>query len=289
VRVVQSGQGADEVFGGYDWYPPLLDSRDPLADYARVFFDQDHAGHRRAVAAPYVDIDHSRDFVARHFAASGAEAPVDKALRLDTTVMLVDDPVKRVDNMTMAWGLEARTYRSWITSWSSSPAGCPARHKVAGGGKHILKQVARRFVPAAVIDRPEGLFSGAGAQIPARPVSRFRRGRAGGARGARARRVSPRLRRRAARDPEAHITPLRGSRCGSSRFRRLDAGSRGLMIGMTAFDSVPTRSRGPSDNRHRFERQRSATHRGFGERRPAPQGHERLKPATPCSTAAGGG
>ena len=23
--------------------------------------------------------------------------------------MLVDDPVKRVDNMTMAWGLEART------------------------------------------------------------------------------------------------------------------------------------------------------------------------------------
>ena len=28
---------------------------------------------------------------------------------LDRTVMLVDDPVKRVDNMTMAWGLEART------------------------------------------------------------------------------------------------------------------------------------------------------------------------------------
>ena len=38
----------------------------------------------------------------------GATAAVDKALRLDTNVMLVDDPVKRVDNMTMAWGLEAR-------------------------------------------------------------------------------------------------------------------------------------------------------------------------------------
>ncbi len=23
VKVVQSGQGADEVLGGYDWYPPL--------------------------------------------------------------------------------------------------------------------------------------------------------------------------------------------------------------------------------------------------------------------------
>ena len=37
------------------------------------------------------------------------ETAVDAALRNDTTVMLVDDPVKRVDNMTMAWGLEART------------------------------------------------------------------------------------------------------------------------------------------------------------------------------------
>ena len=50
--------------------------------------------------------DDSRDFVARHFAQPGADRPIDKALRLDTNVMLVDDPVKRVDNMTMAWGLE---------------------------------------------------------------------------------------------------------------------------------------------------------------------------------------
>ena len=33
---------------------------------------------------------------------------MDAALRNDTTIMLVDDPVKRVDNMTMACGLEAR-------------------------------------------------------------------------------------------------------------------------------------------------------------------------------------
>ena len=32
---------------------------------------------------------------------------MDRALRLDTTVMLVDDPVKRVDNTgLMSWGLE---------------------------------------------------------------------------------------------------------------------------------------------------------------------------------------
>ena len=42
VKVVQSGQGADEVFGGYHWYPPLLESGDALEDYARLFFDRDY-------------------------------------------------------------------------------------------------------------------------------------------------------------------------------------------------------------------------------------------------------
>ena len=52
--------------------------------------------------------DASGDFVSRHFARPGAGTPIDRALRIDSEVMLVDDPVKRVDNMTMAWGLEAR-------------------------------------------------------------------------------------------------------------------------------------------------------------------------------------
>src|SRR5690606_32902992 len=42
IKVVQSGQGADEVFGGYHWYPPLAASNDVVSDYARVFFDRSH-------------------------------------------------------------------------------------------------------------------------------------------------------------------------------------------------------------------------------------------------------
>lgn len=42
IKVVQSGQGADEVFAGYHWYPPLAASDDVAADYARVFFDRSH-------------------------------------------------------------------------------------------------------------------------------------------------------------------------------------------------------------------------------------------------------
>jgi asparagine synthase (glutamine-hydrolysing) len=82
---------------------------------------------------------------------------VDKALRLDSTVMLVDDPVKRVDNMTMAWGLEARTpfldYRLVELS-----ARVPGRFKLPDGGKQVLKEAARRVIPSAVIDRKKGYF-----------------------------------------------------------------------------------------------------------------------------------
>ena len=42
------------------------------------------------------------------FTKPGADSFIDKVFRTDMTRLIVDDPVKRVDNMTMAWGLEAR-------------------------------------------------------------------------------------------------------------------------------------------------------------------------------------
>jgi asparagine synthase (glutamine-hydrolysing) len=157
VKVVQSGQGADEIFAGYHWYPPLLESRDAVADYARVFFDRDPSELGAVLSPGLADDDHSRRFVARHFARPGARRAVDQALRLDTTIMLVDDPVKRVDNMTMAWGLEARV-PFLDHELVELAARIPAEHKVCNGGKHVLKEAAREILPAAVIDRPKGYF-----------------------------------------------------------------------------------------------------------------------------------
>ena len=157
LKVVQSGQGADEVFGGYHWYPPLLDSTDPVADYQRVFFDRDHDEFACIVDPRFVGEDHSTAFVEAHFAREGADSAVDRAMRLDTHVMLVDDPVKRVDNMTMAWGLEARV-PFLDHELVELAARIPAVHKVGGGGKHVLKEAARRVIPAEVIDRPKGYF-----------------------------------------------------------------------------------------------------------------------------------
>jgi len=211
VKVVQSGQGADEVFAGYHWYPPLLQSTDPLGDYARVFFDRDHAELGHVLDPSLVSDDWSLRFVREHFEQPGAPRGVDRALRIDTTIMLVDDPVKRVDNMTMAWGLEARVPfldRDLV----ELAARVPAELKIAGGGKGVLKEAARRVIPSDVIDRPKGYFP-----VPALKYIRgeyldFVKGvlaeRAARERGL----FQPAYVEELLREPDAHITPLRGSK-----------------------------------------------------------------------------
>ena len=160
LKVVQSGQGADEILGGYHWYPPLAGvSREAAVDtYATAFFDRDAAGLARVLTPEYLpDGDPARDYVAAHMSAPGAQTAVDAALRIDTEVMLVDDPVKRVDNMTMAHGLEARV-PFLDHEFVELAATCPPELKLAQGGKGVLKSIGRRMLPWEVIDRPKGYF-----------------------------------------------------------------------------------------------------------------------------------
>lgn len=210
VTVVQSGQGADEIFAGYHWYPPLASSNDPASDYARAFFDRDHERYLAHVSPDYAGADSARAFVEEHFAGEGATDAVDKALRLDSTVMLVDDPVKRVDNMTMAHSLEARV-PFLDHELVELAARIPAEHKLADGGKGVLKALAREIVPPEIVDRPKGYFPVPGLKyLEGRTLDMVRgaldsdkaRGRG--------------LFRREYLDtlfanPAAHITPLRGS------------------------------------------------------------------------------
>jgi asparagine synthase (glutamine-hydrolysing) len=157
VKVAQSGQGADEIFGGYHWYPVLMRSNDPTEDYARVYFDRDHAEMADVLAPSLMNGDYSREFVDAFFRTCRASSPIDKTLQLDAQVMMVDDPVKRVDNMAMAWGLETRVpFLDY--ELVELAARIPAELKVQGGGKYILKEAARKLVPAEVIDRPKGYF-----------------------------------------------------------------------------------------------------------------------------------
>lgn len=160
VKVVQCGQGADEVFAGYDWYPPLADTeRDRAVEaYSEVFFDRPHADLARIMQPDWILAhDPSMTFVSEHFGLPGAPSALDAALRLDTRVMLVDDPVKRVDNMTMAWGLEGRV-PFLDHELIELAAVCPPALKLAAGGKGVLKAAARGLVPDEVLDREKGYF-----------------------------------------------------------------------------------------------------------------------------------
>jgi asparagine synthase (glutamine-hydrolysing) len=211
IKVVQSGQGADEVFGGYHWYPPMAGAADPVATYARAFFDRDAGSLERQLGESWrgggaLPLDYVRD----HFARAGAEDPVDKALRLDSTVMLVDDPVKRVDNMTMAWGLEARV-PFLDHELAELAARIPSEMKLAGGGKGILKDVARRVIPSEVIDRPKGYFPVPALKYIEGPYLDLVRD-ALTSQAARERELfSGGYLEQLFADPVGHITPLRGS------------------------------------------------------------------------------
>jgi asparagine synthase (glutamine-hydrolysing) len=147
------------VFGGYHWYQKLaVATGDGVDRYASLFFDRDHAAVAAVVSPDYqVDNDVSRAFVADYFDRCDATTPLERALRIDTHVMLVEDPVKRVDNTTMAWGLEGRVpfLDHELVELATS---CPAELLVADGGKGILKDLARHVVPHEVIDRPKGYF-----------------------------------------------------------------------------------------------------------------------------------
>ncbi|KUH99106.1 N-acetylglutaminylglutamine amidotransferase [Mycobacterium sp. IS-3022] len=161
VKVVQSGQGADEVFAGYHWYPPMAGAGsldESVGIYRDAFFDRDRSGYEALISPTFTTSDDpSLRFVTENFARAGAETGIDRALRLDTTVMLVDDPVKRVDNMTMAWGLEGRV-PFLDHELVELAATCPPELKIAHEGKGVLKQAARQVIPAEVIDRPKGYF-----------------------------------------------------------------------------------------------------------------------------------
>ncbi len=161
VKVVQSGQGADEVFGGYFWYPRMVaEQGTDLERFAKHYFDRDHAEFLQTVNEDYRGEDYTSRLIESLLAEPGADAYLDKVLRMDTSTLIVDDPVKRVDNMTMAWGLEARVPFLDHELVELAMA-MPPEMKLGPNGddhKYVLKRIARGLIPDAVIDRPKGYF-----------------------------------------------------------------------------------------------------------------------------------
>jgi asparagine synthase (glutamine-hydrolysing) len=159
VKVVQSGQGADEVFGGYFWYPQMAaETEGPLVDrFSKYYFDRDHEEWLEMFRSKHHCGDVTSQLIGSRLEQAQADEFIDAVLSLDVTTLIVDDPVKRVDNMTMAWGLEARV-PFLDHELVELAAQMPPELKLRDGGKYVLKKIARGLIPDSVIDRPKGYF-----------------------------------------------------------------------------------------------------------------------------------
>ncbi|MDD2685135.1 MAG: N-acetylglutaminylglutamine amidotransferase [Gallionella sp.] len=158
VKVVLAGQGADEVFGGYFWYPRMeAECGTPLERFAQHYFDRDHAEYLEMMAPAYHVDDVTSAWVSEELARPHADEFLDQVFRMDVTALMVDDPVKRVDNMPMSWGLEARV-PFLDHELVELAALMPPSLKLEEDGKFPLKAIARGIIPDAVIDRPKGYF-----------------------------------------------------------------------------------------------------------------------------------
>ena len=100
------------MFAGYRWYPPLQYSSDAFSVYREGFFDRDYQEYQKTVQGNWLTQNRADQFVSGHFQQAGADDPVDKALRLDISVMLVEDPVMLTGSWKAAYPLERDdTYR----------------------------------------------------------------------------------------------------------------------------------------------------------------------------------
>jgi asparagine synthase (glutamine-hydrolysing) len=191
VTVALSGDGGDELFGGYHYYP-LAES---IARLLRVPGRRGIArllarlpGHRlRLLAGALAQPDDAASFafmrsVAKDFppllsadglagtrsladcfvreasrAASGL-TPAERGMRLDLRFTLPDDYLVKVDVASMAFGLEAREP---LLDQELVEFGMRLPHawKLRGGTtKWLLRRLAARYVPAEIVARPKQGF-----------------------------------------------------------------------------------------------------------------------------------
>jgi asparagine synthase (glutamine-hydrolysing) len=212
VKVVQSGQGADEVFGGYFWYPQMHYSIEPgIERFSKHYFDRDHAEYLEMMSSDYHVDDYTSGLIEQKLNAFEADDYIDRVLALDVTTLIVDDPVKRVDNMTMAWGLEARV-PFLDQDLVELAARMPAEYKLPSGGKHVLKQISRGLLPDKIIDRSKAYFPMPALKFVRGEFLEFMRNILLNDAAKRRALYNPAYVEKLLKDPESYLTRLQGSK-----------------------------------------------------------------------------
>jgi asparagine synthase (glutamine-hydrolysing) len=182
VKVVLSGEGSDELFGGYPkhrfaamtrWVGPLpaptlryLERSLPasgarLGTAMRALSETTHAERMRGWFAPFTAPERAA-LVGRpptrsapsHYLDGQGDA-LSRMLYADAHTWLADNLLERGDRMSMAASLELRPpfldHRLVELAFS-----LPSNVKVRGQTtKWVVKEVARRYLPDAIVDRPK--------------------------------------------------------------------------------------------------------------------------------------
>lgn len=192
VKVALSGDGADELFGSYlshrlaqpmanfDQYLRTGDaslvagfeSRPEYLAGLRADGPEDWSwrsklvvyseAQKQALYAPAVAAAIGRTSTAELFrevfATLTAREPLNRVLEAEFRTIFPDQVLEYGDRLSMAHSLEVRT--AYLdTDVVSFVAGLPDHFKIAGGQtKYLLKQAARRYFPAEMIDRPKEGF-----------------------------------------------------------------------------------------------------------------------------------
>ena len=156
IKTVQTGQGADEVFGGYFWYQLINSEKGSLFErFRNHYFDRDHNEYLQTVNPALQTDDVTSSLVKQML--RGEDKRIDAVLRMDITTLIVDDPVKRVDNMALSWGVEGRV--PFLDHHLVELAmRMPEKLKISQGGKYILRKLAKRLLPRAVVEREKAYF-----------------------------------------------------------------------------------------------------------------------------------
>ncbi len=158
-KVVLSGQGADELFGGYFWYKKMHDAHgSDIERFKQYYFDREHKNYCDILNKSFVSEDYTSALIHDLYENQPKDISfLDKTLRLDLSTLIIDDPVKRVDSMTMANGLETRVPfldRDLVEFILS----IPSYKKIENKGKYYLKKVAEKYLDKELIYRDKFYF-----------------------------------------------------------------------------------------------------------------------------------
>jgi asparagine synthase (glutamine-hydrolysing) len=194
VKVVLTGEGADEIFAGYSNYPkrlrdarlcarlhatplpylyPLLPAKLRKSRICKAFarplsrryttiptlFCREI--YRSLLTRPFLNAQTNslEHFAEGYFYECDSEEYLDKMLHIDTRLWLADDLLTKVDSSTMAYSLEARVpyldYR--LVEFA---ARLPPQFKLRGfEGKILLKMLSSRgLLPQEIANRPKWGF-----------------------------------------------------------------------------------------------------------------------------------